>query len=217
MQDTTERMCIVCGRGFTVGPQQGRKQTYSPDCQRQRHLDRQRRWAASRYKPAPALPARQCEFCGTSYSPRRSDQRDCSTLCNRRRNNRNKQAILRPADRPQTCHKCGIAVLDRKPGVRVCDECRVDPRKNRIENEARRRLKTYGLTQDEYDALWRSQDERCALCRTDTPTSKGWCIDHCHDTGRVRGILCGPCNSALGHFRDDPTAMRRAAAYVEAT
>nr|BFD85776.1 hypothetical protein StreXyl84_51770 [Streptomyces sp. Xyl84] len=40
-------------------------------------------------------------------------------------------------------------------------------------------------------------------------------VDHCHGTGRVRGVLCSSCNAALGQFKDRPDVMRRAAAYVE--
>jgi len=40
-------------------------------------------------------------------------------------------------------------------------------------------------------------------------------VDHCHETGRVRGVLCFNCNSAIGKLGDDPDAVRRAAAYLE--
>lgn len=54
-------------------------------------------------------------------------------------------------------------------------------------------------------------DGRCAICkRQDTRL----CIDHCHKTGRIRGVLCHRCNSGIGSFRDNPTLLTAAAAYL---
>jgi len=80
--------------------------------------------------------------------------------------------------------------------------------------EQRRRLRKYGLTQDIYDAMWAAQGHRCAICRTNRPGGKGWCIDHCHDSDVVRGILCNNCNSGLGLFKDDANTLRAAAVYA---
>ena len=69
--------------------------------------------------------------------------------------------------------------------------------------EARRR---YGLTPQEVDAL----GDTCRICE-----APGRDIDHCHATGKVRGLLCNDCNRALGLFRDDAALLRRAADYLE--
>lgn len=75
----------------------------------------------------------------------------------------------------------------------------------------------YGLTPEQYDAMVAAQSGRCAICRTDTPGGRAghWAVDHDHATHRVRGLLCNGCNLALGLMRDNPTAMREAAAYLE--
>lgn len=73
----------------------------------------------------------------------------------------------------------------------------------------------YGLTREDYDAMIAAQHGRCAICRSDNPGATVWNVDHCHRTGRVRGILCGSCNRALGLFNDDPQACRAAALYLE--
>lgn len=69
----------------------------------------------------------------------------------------------------------------------------------------------YGLTPDEYKAMLKEQKYKCAICKKpfDVPT-----IDHDHITHKIRGILCGMCNVAIAHFRDNAEAMRRGAVYV---
>jgi hypothetical protein len=69
----------------------------------------------------------------------------------------------------------------------------------------------YGLTEAERDALIVSQGGACCIRLAALPEH----VDHCHETGRVRGVLCFSCNAALGQFKDRPDVMRRAAAYVE--
>lgn len=71
------------------------------------------------------------------------------------------------------------------------------------------------LSLDDYDAMLMAQDGRCAIC-ADPVTSEGraLAVDHCHASGRVRGLLCDPCNLGLGKFRDDPARLRAAIAYL---
>ncbi|MFI6465032.1 endonuclease VII domain-containing protein [Streptomyces sp. NPDC050538] len=69
----------------------------------------------------------------------------------------------------------------------------------------------YGITEAERDELIASQAGVCCICLS-APAAH---VDHCHKTGRVRGVLCFSCNAALGQFKDRPDAIRRAATYVE--
>ncbi|MEU6591635.1 endonuclease VII domain-containing protein [Streptomyces sp. NPDC046881] len=71
--------------------------------------------------------------------------------------------------------------------------------------------RTYGITRAERDRLVTSQGGVCCICLAAPPAH----VDHCHETGRVRGVLCFSCNAALGQFKDQPEVIRRAAAYVE--
>ncbi|MEU4145381.1 endonuclease VII domain-containing protein [Streptomyces parvulus] len=71
--------------------------------------------------------------------------------------------------------------------------------------------RNYGLTEAERDKLIADQGGVCCICLA-APAAH---VDHCHKTGRVRGVLCFSCNAALGQFKDRPDAIRRAAAYVE--
>ena len=69
----------------------------------------------------------------------------------------------------------------------------------------------YGITAEESDALLEAQRGLCGICRT-APAAH---VDHDHDTGEVRELLCFNCNGGLGQFKDDPEVLRAAADYVE--
>ncbi|WP_406265313.1 endonuclease VII domain-containing protein [Streptomyces sp. NBC_00191] len=86
-----------------------------------------------------------------------------------------------------------------------CRECRAQ--RNR-DSYLRRK---YGLSQAELTQLIDQQGGVCVICLA-APAEH---VDHDHETGRVRGVLCFSCNAALGQFKDRPDAIRRAAAYVE--
>lgn len=81
----------------------------------------------------------------------------------------------------------------------------------------------YGITSEEYDKMLEAQGGCCAVCGTDKPTGEGsfqrhlknMAVDHCHETGRVRGLLCNKCNRGIGLLRDDPELLRKAADYLE--
>jgi len=73
-----------------------------------------------------------------------------------------------------------------------------------------RRLKKYKLTEADYQRLLETQGWACAICRGPPEA-----IDHDHHTGRVRGVLCTPCNQGIGHMFDEPKRLRAAADYLE--
>lgn len=75
-------------------------------------------------------------------------------------------------------------------------------------------LKRYGLTPESFEDLLQSQDRKCAVCRAADPGKRGWQIDHCHATGRVRGLLCIHCNLALGHLKDRVDLFQAAITYL---
>lgn len=69
----------------------------------------------------------------------------------------------------------------------------------------------YGMTLEQWDDMVMAQEGRCAICELPAELV----VDHCHNSTKVRALLCGTCNSGLGHFKDDPARMRAAAAYIE--
>jgi hypothetical protein len=85
---------------------------------------------------------------------------------------------------------------------------------NRERNKDVELKRIYGIGLDDYEALLARQGGRCAICGVTAP-ARGLFVDHCHDTGMVRGLLCGPCNSALGFMGDDSARLRLGADYLD--
>jgi hypothetical protein len=76
-------------------------------------------------------------------------------------------------------------------------------------------MQVYGITADEYWAIYRFQLGRCFICERATGARKRLSVDHCHKTGLVRGLLCSTCNSrVLGHARDDIAFFDRCIDYL---
>jgi hypothetical protein len=73
--------------------------------------------------------------------------------------------------------------------------------------------RTFGITQADYDALLERQGGGCAICGK-PPGKISLHVDHDHETGEIRGLLCVGCNNALGQFHDDPALLYRAIDYV---
>lgn len=86
--------------------------------------------------------------------------------------------------------------------------------KARSADKAYWRLYRYGITEEQYQAMLKKQKNACAICR-DPFEDKKVCVDHCHDKKTVRGLLCDPCNQALGKFKDSVENIRRAATYLQ--
>lgn len=79
-----------------------------------------------------------------------------------------------------------------------------------------KRFAKYSISEWEYEDLLEIQGGLCAICRIDlTKADREPHIDHCHDSLKVRGILCGSCNIGLGMFKDSIDVMKKAINYLE--
>ncbi len=134
-----------------------------------------------------------------------------------------------------TCSKCSVAKeadqfgIDRHQarGLKyACKECINSKRRGRYQEENRGwYLKSkYGITPKDYLAMTKEQDNTCAICKEVPEQRKGGgrampsirlFIDHCHETSKVRGLLCHRCNLGLGLMRDNIQYLRAAANYLE--
>lgn len=92
-------------------------------------------------------------------------------------------------------------------------------RKRRVQNTVdSKRKKEYGVNREEFKNLFQHQDGLCAICNVSLDGSRKGLLghlDHCHTTKKVRGILCGECNLALGLFRDNEEFLLSAVQYLK--
>jgi hypothetical protein len=100
-----------------------------------------------------------------------------------------------------------------------CKECRrkkskVRQQKYSTELRSYQRKIKYGMSDEEWNLLFDSQGNKCAICPATTHGNKNWHIDHDHSTGKVRGLLCHNCNLMLGHAKDNVDTLSAAIKYL---
>lgn len=99
----------------------------------------------------------------------------------------------------------GIAVRSK---CKTCDEFR---------KYKRFIQKTYDISWEDYEKMFDAQNGCCAICKSKISSSRTsrLFVDHCHDSLKVRGLLCSSCNHGLGLFKDSPTILKAALKYLE--
>ena len=140
------------------------------------------------------------------------------------------------------CLECGepVSPHKRSDAVYCCKKCRdaSDIRANQAERNRRWRAKnpdwkercskptpkqmlkyrlwhTYRLTPEDFDQMMADQGGSCAICGAPPAKGKRLHVDHDHETGQIRALLCFHCNCGLGHYQDRPDLLRKAADYLD--
>lgn len=118
---------------------------------------------------------------------------------------------------PGSCIECPPGT--RRPATRPGPRCATHKRDRKRALAAKKHgewiLRTYGITSEDYQAIYEFQGGKCAICQRATGASKRLSVDHDHKTGEVRGLLCTPCNrDVLGHLRDSVSSLLRAVRYL---
>lgn len=192
--------CIHCKieqpvERYLIKKSTGRRSGVCDECRRRRQRDY--------YRNGPSMYGRY----------RKYDQPDGRRLCRICGHIKNLQEFRikdsKSDSRRNECTPC-IRSIQR-------DRYHADPEKHKD----RMRRTMYGLALGEYDRMYSEQGGLCAICREPevsperyTGRARKLFVDHHHQTGKVRGLLCMLCNIGIGQFRDDPELLRRAIQYL---
>jgi hypothetical protein len=116
------------------------------------------------------------------------------------------------------CRRCGAELARswrKKNPARVLASVKSWKARHPGRDADYKRKAAYGITREQFDRLRLSQTGKCAICKRDFSSGKDQHVDHDHQSGRVRGLLCSGCNTALGLMKDSPERLRAAADYLE--
>ena len=166
------------------------------------------------------MGSKPCRICGEVKALRefhhaadmrdghRNECRDCYREIARARYRANPQKAIENVQRWQ------LANAERFKAYQA--EYRSRPGRKRAMRDLYYR-RTYGLTADEIDAMLAAQGGACAICHAVPKRLASMHLDHDHEAGHLRGLLCLSCNQGIGKFRDSPALLRAAADYLERT
>ncbi|MEU8891971.1 endonuclease VII domain-containing protein [Streptomyces sp. NPDC048442] len=176
-----------------------------------------------------SLDGKKCSTCQrclplTAFAANRSRNdglqtscRECAAEYYRQRQEARGKSVREKVEVPaghKICRRCGVVKPHSEWDRNVtapdglssrCKVCRA------VEGRASHLKRSYGLTLAQRDEMVASQAGVCTICLKAPAVH----VDHCHETGRVRGVLCFNCNAAIGQLGDDPDSLRRAIAYLE--
>jgi hypothetical protein len=189
------------------------------------HYSRRRlRGDVQAHRPAEKKQRKQADGCTVGDCGKKPQARNmCSMHYNRWRKAgapgpaHRLNELTNPAAPTKRCRKCGQTKTkadfhrdprsgDEKAGI--CKACAG------IITRASQLRRKYGLSPEQLDRLFHQQRGRCAICQ-EKPDERGLVVDHCHESGDVRALLCNACNTLLGMARDDIGRLRAAIRYLE--
>ena len=114
-----------------------------------------------------------------------------------------------------------VSISNKKQKTKNPERARKDNRKSYLNNISKRREKAWKrigveFTYKEYEALLIQQDFKCAGCQKhESEFKRALHVDHCHQTGKIRGLLCHRCNVAIGALDDNPELLKSMIRYLE--
>ena len=138
-----------------------------------------------------------CRNCNILFIPESSRHKFCSEPCK-------KETKSSSRKRYRTLNKEKIMISSKIYTLKSFDKRRNYHLK-----------KNFNISLKEYNELFDRQNNRCKICKElDTNKVKHFAVDHCHNTNKVRGILCNNCNRAIGLFKDSKELLQNAINYL---
>jgi len=142
----------------------------------------------------------------------------CQSHYDRRR--RYGDLVTRPST--FTCAGCLQEAVARRTGKfpTLCDACMREKHAKQMLADRRRKglWESYKMTIDEYQKMYNEQNGLCLICNQQTQgrgaKKNTLAVDHTHETGKIRGLLCSHCNTGLGLFRDNKELLQKAIDYL---
>ena len=162
---------------------------------------------------------RACTRCGeikdiTEFSPskrgkdgRRSHCHTCCCISSKEWRSKNADKVRKT-----------IALYRKNNPEKIKEWAKRNPEKIKAKSRKQDLKRNHNITQKEYEMLLNSQDGKCAICHTDRPNCRNvehLSVDHDHETGRIRGLLCQNCNLGIGHLKDNTTILESALFYLK--
>ena len=228
--DYTPRTCIACAAVYV--PIRDPQRRCSPCSQ------------FKSKKRATQPPEKACEQCGNVFQPKTILARYCSTKCQQRAKysanpynietfgtggRANKGVPQKPEHKMKRVAALALALSKMRRNCVKCNEeftptlasqkycsgrCWVAvDRVKKVRSKQRR----VSITKDHYDVLLSLQDGKCRICGVESGSNNRGdklAVDHCHSSGKIRGLLCHKCNTALGLFKDSQASLQAALAYL---
>lgn len=114
--------------------------------------------------------------------------------------------------RTNVCKRCENAFRSARRTESYA--ARLEPDARKLYYRKHRLMNRYGISIEDYDDMLSEQGGACAVCLSTPEVDRLLCVDHSHDTGEVRGLLCDKCNRAAGHCGDDPELLEALAEYL---
>lgn len=160
---------------------------------------------------------KNCKICFKLFTPVHNRSVICGKECKRKLNNlaSREWSSRNPEKRTQLYRKMSPEAKQRDKDRRK-DKYNKEP----FHHKKWHLLGKFNITLEKYNEMLLNQNKKCAICqKEETKTFKGklcdLAVDHCHVTGKVRGLLCFSCNTSLGKFQDSIVLLQNAINYLE--